>query len=94
MYGRARQYLQFPVIPVEAPATPAPATKLPARIGEIGSGRSDAILLNTSVSHTATVPMHPEVQEGIEVSDGRYTYLIVSFEEILGRYRLRLERLR
>lgn len=94
MYSRSRQYLQFPVIPVEAPAVPAAATKLSARIGEIGSGRSDAILLNTNVSHTATVPMHSEVAEGIEVFDGTYTYLIVSFEEVLGRYRLRLERLR
>jgi len=46
------------------------------------------------VSHTATVPMSSEVAEGIEVFDGTYTYLIVSFEEVLGRYRLRLERLR
>jgi hypothetical protein len=67
--------------------------KLPARIRQFGTGRGDAVVLNTSLTHIASVPRHSEVAQGINLFDGTYTYYLHSFKLILGRYRLELERL-
>lgn len=69
------------------------AVRLPARIRRIGGGRADAVMLNTNITHTASVPRHERMVENVTVSDGIYSYRVVEIDEIIGRYRLRLQRL-
>lgn len=66
---------------------------LPARIRLLGGGRGDAVIFNTGISHTATIPRHTDIVEDMVLSDGTYRYRVVEVNEIMDKYRLRLERL-
>lgn len=81
------RYNKVLIIPGATPET------LPARIRLLGGGRGDAVIYNTSISHTATIPRHDGVVQDMVLSDGTYEYRVVEIEEIQDKYRLRLERL-
>lgn len=66
---------------------------LPARIRTIGGGRGDATIYNSSVTHSASVPRHPSLAEDLMVSDGVHNYRVIEVKNILGKYRLSLERI-
>lgn len=84
-YVRTLQTLTFT-------GTGGPIT-IPARIRSLGVGRADMVVYNTSVTHTASTPRHGELAEDIIVDDGVYEYRVIEVKEILGKYRLSMERL-
>lgn len=69
------------------------AVVLPATIRRIGGGRGDGVFLNTSVTHTATVPRNARLVNNVIISDEEYQYRIIEVMEILGKFRLRLQRI-
>lgn len=91
---KTRKQLTIPAIPPVPPSVVGvEAVVLPAIFRRIGGGRGDGVFLNSSVTHTATVPRNARLVNNLIISDEEYQYRIIEVMEILGKFRLRLQRI-
>lgn len=67
--------------------------KYPCRITDGSAFQGDAFINQSSVTHTATIPLNSEVVINTTVTDERgLSYRVIDAVEILGKLRLKLER--
>ena len=67
--------------------------RYPCHITGASSYSGDALINDTSVTHTASIPINSDITFDITVTDERgLNYRVIDVIEILGKLRLKLER--